>query len=167
MNKIVLLIQYGLHVLRIWFYISFKKISYVLEEKFTIPASYSDVGTLNSQIRSILKENNITSRICDDIELSLHESLNNIIKHAYGEQPGKTIDIFLRITKEKIEIKMLDEGKRRTNFKKPELKINFKDIDSLPESGMGLYIIDKLMTETKYFSREGKNEYTLIKSLTK
>jgi anti-sigma regulatory factor (Ser/Thr protein kinase) len=37
---------------------------------------------------------------------------------------------------------------------------------SLPEGGMGLYLIEKIMDETEYLSKEGKNYYRMKKKIS-
>ena len=96
----------------------------------------------------------------------LTESLNNIIKHGYKEIDGNKIKVSVVIDEETVEVALIDSGKSRTNFDKPKLEFDPADLDSVPESGMGLYIIDQLMDETSYKTEDGVNIFTLKKKLT-
>jgi serine/threonine-protein kinase RsbW len=48
---------------------------------------------------------------------------------------------------------------------KPTLEFDPDDIDSIPEGGMGLYIIDQLMTDSNYSTDNGINTFTMKKIL--
>jgi len=132
---------------------------------FNITSNYSKVGDVNLQIRNFLQFNDVENFICDQIEISLTEALNNIIKHGYNGDQTKSIEIeVVKNTKELI-ITITDEGTPRKNLEVPKLEFDPKDIQSLPESGMGLYIISQLMDKMDYKISEGKNIFTLKKKL--
>jgi serine/threonine-protein kinase RsbW len=135
------------------------------EEKFNIKSDYGNVADLNKQIKLFLELDESEDYLCNAVEISLTEALNNVIKHSYGSDNTKSIDVVVKKGKDYFEITIIDEGNPRENLTVKELDFDPKDINNLPESGMGLYIIKQLMDEMKYFSKDGKNYFHLKKWL--
>jgi len=102
---------------------------------------------------------------CKEIELCLAEALNNVIRHSYKKDKDKPIWLSLCLINNKLEIKITDKGEARTNFEKPILEFDPEDIDSLPEGGMGLFIIDQIMDETNYHIEGKMNSFIMKKAL--
>lgn len=73
------------------------------------------------------------------------EAFNNIVLHAYaGSHRGK-VDMEIEIQNDAVTIRLLDTGKGFDPFDKPE-----PDLDSLPESQLGLYIMKKFVDGMTY-----------------
>jgi serine/threonine-protein kinase RsbW len=62
-------------------------------------------------------------------------------------------------------MQIIDSGISRDSFVIKDLDYDPNDIDNLPESGMGLYLIKQLMDDLDYYSINGKNYFTLRKFL--
>ena len=135
------------------------------EINLNIVSEYHSVLDINKTIRQILTAENVEKHICNAVEICLTEALNNIIKHAYSGNNTKVIDISLRKDTNYLEIELRDEGIPREKLVVNELNFDPSDINSLPESGMGLFIIKQLMDEMNYYSLNGKNYFTLKKWL--
>lgn len=135
------------------------------KKEFFIDSDYSNVAKVCKEISSFLNSKAVERKAVRDLELCMIESLNNVIKHAYNSEAGNPINISLSITKETVEIKIIDSGNPRKNLKKPVLDYDPKDIENLPEGGMGLYVIDQLMDENFYEILADKNIFTLVKEL--
>ncbi len=135
------------------------------EINLNIISEYHAVLEVNKTIRQILAEENIETYVCNAFEICLTEALNNIVKHAYSGNNDNVIDISLRKDSNYLEIELRDEGLPRENLVINDLNFDPADVDSLPESGMGLFIIKQLMDEINYYSLNGKNYFTLKKWL--
>lgn len=135
------------------------------EINLNIISEYHAVLEVNKTIRQILTEENVETYICNAVEICLTEALNNIVKHAYTGNNNNVIDISLRKDTNYLEIELRDEGLPRENFVINDLNFDPSDVDNLPESGMGLFIIKQLMDEINYYSLNGKNYFTLKKWL--
>ncbi len=116
-------------------------------------------------IKNFLSSKNIPSTINDEIELSVAEAVNNIIRHAYKGNTGKLIEVEVLKNKNYVEIVFVDSGMPRENLEKPTLNFDPDDIENLPEGGFGLYLIDTMMDENDYYSQNGKNILRLKKML--
>ena len=135
------------------------------EANFSIASDYDQVIEVNKLIHSFLLKENVETHICNAVEICLTEALNNVIKHAYHGVTRYGIDINIRKNEKCLEIEIIDTGDPRTKFEVPKLEYDPSDIENLPESGMGLYIIDQLMDEVNYITLNGKNFFTLKKWL--
>lgn len=129
----------------------------------SLQSKFSKVIATSKLVREYCTEKNISKDDCDDIEICVVEALNNIIEHSYGRLESHQIKIELIFEKLYLQIKITDTGNRRKNFKKAELKVNPSYIQSLPERGMGLFIIEKLMDKTSYETQNDSNIFTMTK----
>jgi serine/threonine-protein kinase RsbW len=129
----------------------------------SLQSKFSKVVATSKLVRQYCTEKNIPKDDCDEIEICVVEALNNIIEHSYGRIESHQIKIELIFEKLYLQIKITDKGNRRKNFEKAELKINPSDIQSLPERGMGLFIIEKLMDKTSYETQNDSNTFTMTK----
>jgi serine/threonine-protein kinase RsbW len=93
------------------------------------------------------------------------EAFNNIAIHGYaGGEPG-TVDLDIEVTEDGITIVLSDSGRGYD-----PTTTAARDPGSLPESRMGLFIIDSFMDEVHYRRAEtpaARNVLTLKKQLTK
>lgn len=135
------------------------------EFEIKILSDYDNVVKINKEVREILEDEGVEPYILNAFEICIMESVNNVIKHAYKEQKDKPICVKLKIDSKSIEMEIIDEGEPRSKFEIPDLDFDPKDINNLPESGMGLYIMKQLMDELTYNSRNGKNYFILKKWL--
>ena len=87
------------------------------------------------------------------------EAFNNLVIHSYGAEPGE-IEIEIEIGSGGITIRMLDYGKSYDLHRVPE-----PDLASLPESGLGIYIMRACMDDVTYMSGR-PNVLTMTKSLS-
>lgn len=135
------------------------------EKTFTIISDYNLVGQLVDDINNFLNEEKAEAHIRNAVTICLTEGVNNVIKHSYKGEPGNTVEVQVRKNNNLLEINIVDEGAPRANLEVRELNFDPEDIDSLPESGMGLFIIKQLMDEMSYYSINGKNYFSLKKWL--
>lgn len=137
----------------------------MIEQSFHIISDYGSVALVNKQIRFFLELHGIEQHISNAVEICLTEALNNVIKHSYKSDNTKSIDLIVKKDTNNFEIIIIDNGLPRENLVVTKLDFDPKDINNLPESGMGLYIIEQLMDEMKYYTKNGKNYFTLKKWL--
>jgi len=136
------------------------------ELKISLTSSYSEVTPACRKLKAFFIGLGVPEYVEINIEICVNEALNNIIKHAYLGKPDNLIEIQATCNKSEIKIKIIDTGICRTNFERPKLNFNPSNIDNLPEGGMGLYIIDKLMDNTDYQIEGNKNIFTLTKKFS-
>lgn len=135
------------------------------KKTFSLISDYNQVTGINISIRHFLEVENVEQHICNALEICLTEALNNVIKHSYKGEQNHKIDVNVAVDSNLMEIQIIDEGESRKNLEIKELDFDPNDIDALPESGMGLYIIKQLMDELDYYKLNGKNYFVLRKFL--
>ena len=134
-------------------------------KNFTINSQYKNVSSVCFIAKTFCEEHYIPEEKVREIELSLAEAMNNIIKHSYKGDESNKIEIQLACDEKSFKVILTDYGEARTNLKKPVLEFDPNDIDSLPEGGMGLFIIEQLMDENIYIAEGNKNKFTLVKNI--
>ena len=134
-------------------------------KNFSINSEYKNVNSVCFITKTFCEDHFVDEKTIKEIELSLAEAINNIIKHAYKGRPDNSINISLDISDKKLKIILEDFGIPRENKGVPTLEFDPEDIDSLPEGGMGLFIIEQLMDGTKYERAGNKNIFTLVKKI--
>jgi serine/threonine-protein kinase RsbW len=97
----------------------------------------------------------------DQVISAFGEAFNNAAIHCYrGRQPGD-VEIEMDVESESITIRMLDYGNSFEIDDIPE-----PDLDNLPESGMGIFIIKSFMDEVSY-KAGAPNVLSMVKRLSK
>ena len=134
-------------------------------KKFSINSEYKNVNSVCFIVKTFCEDHFVEDKKIREIELSLAEALNNIIKHAYKGNANNSINVSLDISGKRFEVVLEDFGIPRENIGEPTLNFDPSDIESLPEGGMGLFIINHLMDENKYERIGNKNIFTLVKNI--
>lgn len=98
----------------------------------------------------------------EDIDLCLNEAISNVICHAYQNEPGHEIQLIIALYPHDIVFQIIDIGLKNSNTEEPQPE-NIQEIQSLSESGRGLFLIHQLMDEVVYKTEEGKNILVLRK----
>jgi serine/threonine-protein kinase RsbW len=73
------------------------------------------------------------------------EAFNNIAIHGYGGRPDGMLEVEAEMTPDRMTLRLIDTG-RAVDFK----KVVPPDLDSVPESGMGVFMIHAFVDEMQY-----------------
>lgn len=137
----------------------------MVKKKFNFFSTYQEVINKVLLIKEFHVLNNLRAEDIAELEIILVEALNNIVKHSYKENPDGRIEIEISIFENLWECRLIDSGISRNNFEVPNLEFDPTDIQNLPESGMGLFLINKLTDSNKYKIYDSHNEFILTKML--
>ncbi len=99
----------------------------------------------------------------DETEIALAEVITNIIKHGYNyNEEG---DILVELYKSDIafEFHLIDHADSYSINKISPLDFDELELDTLPENGMGLYLVSECMNDLKYIREEDQNRLILVK----
>jgi serine/threonine-protein kinase RsbW len=101
------------------------------------------------------------SGLLDSVISAVGEAFNNIALHAYRDGTPGLVEIDVAVDRRgRLAVEMRDYGRSFDPRKAPP-----PDLDALPESGMGIFIMNEVMDEVDY--RPGRpNVLTLVKRLT-
>ena len=122
------------------------------------------VPLLGKAVKGICTSLNINEELLYQLELCIVEAINNVICHGYKNTLGHEIEVLVILKDDKITFQMTDNGFKNLNTKR-SLEFDPKVIDSLPESGMGLFIIQQIMDEVSHQEVAGKNVITMSKKI--
>lgn len=94
------------------------------------------------------------------INLVLTEAMANAIRHANADNPDKELQITIQIEKQKLHIRVYDEGEG-FDF----ASVSPPDFKYLDEHGRGVYIIRSLMDSVTYKRDKKGHVLEMVKSL--
>lgn len=132
---------------------------------------------INSELENVGLVGRTVNKLCSDlfqeteiwnIELGVVEAVTNVIKHSYSKKPNGMVKIMMQFEEETVQIVIQDSGepldKNRVDLTGGKV-IDFdpKDRKSLPEGGMGLFLINQSVDKINYLSENGVNTLTLLK----
>jgi serine/threonine-protein kinase RsbW len=99
-------------------------------------------------------------RLLHSVISAVGEAFNNIAVHGYRDARPGVVEIDVAVDRRGLAVEMRDYGR---SF--DPRHATPPDLDALPESGMGIFIMNEVMDEVDY--RPGRpNVLTLVKRLT-
>ena len=106
----------------------------------------------------------------DAVEISLVEAINNVIKHGYGGEPGKDVQVAVGLHTDQVVIDVIDHASpmKAQLLEQPAedpFAFDATDLTDIPESGMGLALIRMNMDEVQYVSNESENRLRMVKRI--
>ena len=133
--------------------------------KVIIESKMTHLPLLRQTVRGICSNVIDNEKIFQDIDLSLNEALSNVIFHAYQNEPDHEIQITVTLYPEQVVFEIVDLGLKNLNINStiPSFDEDSIDIDSLAESGRGMFLIHQLMDEVIYKPEADKNILILRK----
>ena len=94
------------------------------------------------------------------------EAFNNAVIHAYRGLPPGPIEIELELDPDRLVLRVIDQGSSFQPDSIPPPVLDPADISSLPEGGMGLFIMRSFMDDVEYRREHDRNVLTLTKRLS-
>jgi sigma-B regulation protein RsbU (phosphoserine phosphatase) len=96
------------------------------------------------------------------LELAVHETATNIIRHAYGNRTDQRILIEIEVLEERIMVQLNHWGKPFIQRESPPKPV----VDGISECGFGLYLIEQCVDRVTYeCNPDGRNIISLLKQL--
>jgi len=134
--------------------------------RLSIDSNLGEVRRVRRAISALIGAAPLNAEEWYQVKVCIAEAVNNAIIHAYGRKRGHRVKVEVEVQADRVVCRISDSGKpmpegslRQT----PRLDYCPKDVEALPEGGMGLYIIHQVMDRVEYSSQEGRNVLTLTK----
>ena len=128
--------------------------------EFPADLKYLHLATSMCHILCDILNRSITNAgLSEDIELCISEACTNAILH--GDQTGLHSKVFVRfqVDKKRVILQVGDQGKGFDMSLIPQ-----PDLNSPPDSGLGLYIISSKMDEVRYIQGDNGNYLEMTKN---
>jgi serine/threonine-protein kinase RsbW len=134
--------------------------------KLIIESKIDNIALLSKAVQAICSTVVNDAVMLYNIELCLVEAVSNVINHAYHRKPGNNVEVTVKVHDHHVIFQIIDNGdKAFPPVPKQELDYDSKDITTWPESGMGLFLIYRIMDEVSFSEHEGKNVLMMKKNL--
>lgn len=133
--------------------------------RLIIKSRIENVALLCTAVKSLCATEHFTTDALDSIELCIAEAINNVIMHAFNNEKGHDIQLELTLNTSQVSMTIEHEMRKLMTEQHPTLIFNPHDISSIPEGGMGLYILASSMDKLIYEVVNGKNRLTMIKRM--
>jgi serine/threonine-protein kinase RsbW len=123
----------------------------------SIDSKFSDVALIGHAVRGVCACSPLSVEAHNEMEVCVVEAVTNAIAHAYRREVGNRVEAAITLHQDRIVFEVSDFGVAIKEFAPRTLEFDPEEIGSLPESGMGLFIIETIMDEVSYRSENGRN----------
>lgn len=138
-----------------------KTISFLIDSKF------KNISIAYSAIRGLCRYLALSEIDTYYLELCVMEAINNAIQHAYSSEEGHIVSLNISYTPGEIVMKISDTGKQMEFCAPGGPDFDPDDLKTVPDHGLGLYIIHSVMDEITYETSGNVNTLTMRKTLYK
>jgi serine/threonine-protein kinase RsbW len=114
----------------------------VLPLTLTLPSDLRLLSVARAFIEAVCQAGRLDPGSTEAIVLALHEAISNVIRHAHRDQPDAQLQIKCYLTRDRVEIHVLDEGDPFDLAAVPDL-----DPSELRIGGRGVFLMRALMDE--------------------
>lgn len=130
-------------------------------KKFRIESNISNLSVVENEIDLITSDTGISKENYGKILVSILEAVNNAIVHGNKSDINKFVDIEMRITGDKLIIKVTDDGKgfRPADVPDPTKTENIENLN-----GRGVFLMSKLADEI-LFNKKGNSVQMTFKKI--
>ena len=132
----------------------------------TIDSRLEQVALVAVALRAVCALSPLGADDVDGMELGVVEAVTNVIRHGYGGAPDRPVAVSVTLGEDRVGVEIRDSGTpippavlERAGEAAPEPDL--ADLDSLPESGMGLRLIFAVAGRVRYASDGGENRLWL------
>ena len=132
----------------------------------SIASRLSDVALIGHAVRGVCAYSPLNAEAYGEMEVCVVEAVKNAITHAYRRQEGFQVETSITLHHDKISFEISDSGVAIEEFAPRTLEFDPEVISSIPENGMGLFIIETIMDEVSYRSKDGKNTLSFCRYFT-
>lgn len=132
--------------------------------RFGVPARLEYRDAVRSFIHHVCtqlaKRGILTGRDAHGVVSAFVEAFNNAVIHAYEGHAAGPVEVAMSVSSRMLQVEVRDAGRTFVPDDVPE-----PDLESLPEGGLGLFIIRNFMDETRYERRGLQNVLMMRKHL--
>ena len=122
----------------------------------TITNEFSDLKTLNNDVRTFLISLESSQKIVYKVNLILEEMITNIIKYGYLDNEPHKISVEIKIDNEYAYLTIIDDANEfdSENYNNPNIDI---PLEKMKIGGLGIFLIKSISEHFKYKREDCKN----------
>lgn len=135
-----------------------------MKQRIAIKNEISEISRLAEFIEQIGEQLELNPSLVMNLNIVLEEAVSNIILYAYPQKMDELITIMVEKTDNMLIFTITDKGVEFDPTVVPEADITLS-AQERPIGGLGIYLIKKIMNEVEYQRIDGKNVFTLKKTL--
>jgi serine/threonine-protein kinase RsbW len=136
-----------------------------MNNSIRIRCSKSNLKIVRDFVTDSLKPYGLSEMLQNQIILAVDEITANLIKHSNHEDESKFIDLKVSRINDCLSFEFSDEGIPFNLGEYEEPNIG-DDIHKRRKTGMGLYLVKKIMDKVEFPSEKNNNIWRLCKKLT-
>ncbi len=127
----------------------------------TVPSHPKYLSLVRAVTVTMGVQNELDDAVIEHMEHAVDEACSNVIKHAYGGDPGKQIGITLKVTPEAFEVVIEDSG-----LKADVARIKGRGLDDIKPGGLGVHLIKRACDVVEFDEKKTEgNRLRLVKYL--
>jgi serine/threonine-protein kinase RsbW len=104
----------------------------------TVQSNPKYLSVVRAVTAKMVELSGMSHTVIEDVKLAVDEACSNVIKHAYGGDPGQTIIVRFRMTEKGFEVLIEDRGLKA----QPEL-VKGRSLDDVRPGGLGIHLIKR------------------------
>lgn len=138
------------------------------DAEYTIPSRYDAVREALASLLTKLREAGVGAEDTGTIELVLAEALNNVVEHAYKENPDCSFVLTSSLAETGLSVRMTDSGVAMPGLALPSGDLPEIDtgLQDLPEGGFGWALIHTLTEDLTYQRINDQNVTSFVIPMT-
>lgn len=116
----------------------------------TVPSHPKYLSIVRSVTAGMGELNGLTASEVEDIKLAVDEACSNVIKYAYNGDTSKKVVVKFRVTKNKFEVIIEDNGKTHPD------RIEGRKLNDVRPGGLGVHLIKRAFDVVAFDERKKK-----------
>ncbi len=134
-----------------------------MRKELSVPSGTEFLSEVRKAVTSCVRSSAFEGE-ANKLVLAVDEAVTNVIEHAYAHdlEGESAIEIAIEVDSEKFSAEIRDRGKAfdPTNVELPDIKEHVK---KGKRSGLGIFLIRRIMDEVRYLSAGGVNTLRMVK----
>lgn len=106
----------------------------------SISNDLAELGRLNAAVRPFLEAKEVPPKAVFAVNLALEELVTNVIKYAYDDLLGHTIDVSVAVQSDCIVVQIEDDGRPFNPLEAPEPDLN-RPVEEREVGGLGIHLV--------------------------
>lgn len=126
--------------------------------ELNVPAKPEFVSLGRLTLSGIASQAGFSYEVIEDLKIAISEAITNSIRHGFKEKPDGEVKIEFHIYSDKLDVIVSDKGKSFDPEAKRKESGPYEadeDANLMRIGGLGLFLIETLMDDVKFYSEDG------------